>query len=85
VELGFALAGNRGAVFDNLRAGSREKPCQLLGCRGDLEASQATISQINGQFLGVAAIRLDLLVGRDRHGRGIDDNMGDTRFGEYAG
>ena len=84
VELGFDLAGNRGAVFDHLRAGSREKPCQLLGFRGDLEAAQATISQIKGQFLGVAAIRLDLIVGRDRHGRGIDDNIGDTRCGAYA-
>jgi hypothetical protein len=77
VELGFDLAGNGGAMFDNLRAGSREKPCEFLGFRGDRDASQATVSQVNGQFLGVSAVRFDLIVGCPRDRCGIDDNIAD--------
>ena len=80
MQLGFDLAGNRGAVLDNLRAGSREEPCEFLGFRGDIDASQASVSQVNGQFLGVAAIRLDLIVRRHGDGRRIDDDVGDPRL-----
>ena len=84
MQLGFDLAGNRGAVLDNLCTGSREETRQFLCFRGDIDASQATVREINGQFLGIATIRLDLIVGCHRDGRRIDDNVGDTRFGEGA-
>jgi len=60
MQLGFDLAGNRGAVLDNLCTGSREETRQFLCFRGDIDASQATVREVNGQFLGIATIRLDL-------------------------
>ena len=54
MQLGFDLAGNRGAMRDNLCTGSREETCEFLCFRGDIDASQATVREVNGQFLGVA-------------------------------
>jgi hypothetical protein len=82
MELGFNLASNRGAVPDNLRAGSREEPCQLLGFRGDIDASHASVSQVTSQSLRVAAIRFDLIIRRHGNGRRIDNNVGDPHLGE---
>jgi hypothetical protein len=38
-QLGFALAGTRGAGLNKLRACSRQEASQFLFCRGDIEAS----------------------------------------------
>src|ERR1700704_6042415 len=84
MELGFDLASNRGAVLDNLRAGSREEAAQLLGFRGDIDASQASVSQVTSQPLRVAAIRFDLIVRRHGNGRRIDNDVGDPHLGECS-
>jgi hypothetical protein len=60
-------------VLDNLRASSREESREFLGFRGDIDASQASVSQVNGQPLGVAAIRFDLIIRRHGNGRRIDN------------
>jgi hypothetical protein len=39
MQLGFDLAGNRGAVLNNLRACSRPETSEFLFFRGDIEAS----------------------------------------------
>ena len=75
VELGCDLAGNRGAMLDNLRAGTREEPGQFFGFRRHGDAAQATVRQINGELLRVTTIGLDLIVGRHRHRGRIDDNV----------
>jgi hypothetical protein len=82
MELGFDLARNGGPVFDNLRAGAWEQPCEFLGFRRDRDTAQATVRQVNGQFLRVAAIRFDLIVGCHRDGRRIHDDVRDPRLGE---
>ena len=44
MQLGFDLAGNRGTVIDNLRAGSWEEPGEFLAFRGDIDTSHASVS-----------------------------------------
>jgi len=84
VALGFDLAGNGGAVLDNLRARAREEPCQLLGFRRDRDAAQATVRQVDGQFLGVTTIGFDSIVGSHGDGCWIDDEVRDPRGREGA-
>jgi hypothetical protein len=84
VPRGLALAGKGGAVFDTLRAGARAKPGAFLCCRGDREASHATVSQVDGLLLGGSAVRRDLLVGCHHERRGSDAQSAETRCGEYA-
>src|SRR5262249_58181109 len=62
MQFGFDLTGNGGPVFDNLRAGAREQPGECLGFRRDRDATQASVRQVDGQSLRVAAIRVDSIV-----------------------
>jgi hypothetical protein len=82
MELGFDLARHGGPVFDTLRAGAWEKPCEFLGFRRDRDTAQATVRQVHSQFLRVAAIRFDLIVCCHRDGRRIHDDVRDPRLGE---
>ena len=74
--LGFALAGHSGPVCDQLRAGTREQPGEFLGFHRDSDAAQASVRQVDGQSLRVAAIRFDSIVRGHCDRRWIDHCSG---------
>lgn len=83
-QLGFNLARQGGAVRDQLRARAGEEPRQFLGFGRDINAASAPVREVPGQFLGITAIRFDLIVGGHRDGRRIDHEVGDAGRGEGA-
>jgi len=84
VQLGCDLARQGGAVRDQLRARAGKEPRQCLGFCRDRDAASAPVREVPGQFLGITAIRFDLLVGGHRDGRRIDHEVGDAGRGEGA-
>src|SRR4030095_15544758 len=51
-------------------------------CARVVGSAPASVEQLNGQPLGVAAIRFDLIVRRHGNGRRIDHDVGDPHLGE---